>query len=139
LWDKEQRAYSGSSVEASQANRVDRFQGFVHPWAETIAKYCTTRQKGVRSLATGNRAKPDDSRETEMGSDASACNLAPSAPGASVSVQHQNSEFRIGSEFAYPYRLSPQYFLGIPRWVCPTPEPYYLGRWSYSCRKFVEV
>ena len=35
--------------------------------------------------------------------------------------------------------IAPQDVFGIPRRVCPTPEPHNFGRRSYRCGKFVEV
>src|SRR5207248_11549929 len=61
------------------------------------------------------------------------------AAEASVTIQNQYSEFRIGRELRDPNGLAAQYALGVPCWVRPASEPYDFRRWPNCCGEFVEI
>jgi len=57
----------------------------------------------------------------------------------SRTIQHQDTEFRIGQKFRYADGVPAQYPLGVTRRVRPLTEPYDLRRRPYCCREFIKV
>lgn len=57
----------------------------------------------------------------------------------SISIQHQNAEFRIGGEFGYSDGLAAQDPFGVVCRVSPTTEPYNLWRRPAGCGEIVEI
>jgi hypothetical protein len=49
------------------------------------------------------------------------------SPQASGTIQHQDTEFRIGEKFCYADGIPAQYTLGVTRRMRPLSEPYDFG------------